>query len=263
MHANRKPLYLNGLARPTDSLGSSNLKRNYTFANFVTGKVNEFARDLGLQVAKQPVAPIANPLVIVGGKGLGKTHLLHAIGNQMCKANPDARIRYIHSRIFLDTVVLADRSMEFEVFRQQFHPLGLLLLDDIHCLNGKLRAQEKLHQVFNALISNRKKIVITSSCLVGEIENMSPQLAGHFTSGMAVKLEQPDIEFRRAILHAKAAEDNILLEDEVAIYLAHIDIPSVREIETILRRIVAASRYLDTPISLWLVKEALKGIYEL
>lgn len=263
MYASRNPFCFNGLALPMDNLGSSRLNQNFTFANFVSGRANKFARGVGLQAAEHPGMPNNNPLVIVGREGLGKTHLLHAIGNQMRKANPVARIKYAHSLSFVDAVFFAYRNMKFDAFRQRFHSLDLLLLDDIQCLNGKSHSQEELLRVFNALIGNRKQIVVTSRCLIGEMENMNPQLAGCLKSGLNVKLEQPDVEFRRAILHAKAAEENILLDDVVAIYLAHIDLSTVREIEVILQRIVAGSRYLDVPISLKLAKETLKGIYEL
>jgi DNA polymerase III epsilon subunit-like protein len=239
---------------------SSMLNPSFTFSNFVPGKANEFACAMGLKVAANPGIPSSNPLLMMGEAGFGKTHLLHAIGNQMRKAQPDARIRYLQAIDFVAAVVHAYEHKAFDAFKQAFYGLDALMMDDIHYLRNKGHTQEQLLHILEHMAENGKQVVVTSICLAGNIGGMNTQLAGRLESGMTVKLVPPDPEARMAILHAKAAEGNICLDDEMALFLARRDNLNVSEMEGILKHVAARSRHFNTSVSLDLVKEALENL---
>lgn len=237
---------------------SVKLNPGFTFANFVPGKANEFSCAMALKVAVNQEEPFSNPLVIVGETGFGKTHLLHAIGNKMRGDNPNARIRYVHAMAFVDSVVQAYKHKAFDEFKQAFDSLDLLLLEDLHHLSGKARSQEELLRIFDFMSEHGKRIVITSTCPIKEIDINNPQLAGRLESGMTVHLLQADLTSKMAILHTKGVENNISLDDDVTQYIAERVSSNIREMEGVLRRIVAHSLFFNTPVSIDLAKEMMK-----
>jgi chromosomal replication initiator protein len=230
-----------------------------TFDSFVTGKANQLARAAAIQVANNPGISY-NPLFLYGGVGLGKTHLIHAIGNQVLTENPNARIRYIHAEQYVRDVVTAYQRKGFDEFKRYYHSLDLLLIDDIQFFAGKSRTQEEFFYAFEALIVAKKQIIITSDTYPKEITGMDDRLISRFDSGLTVAVEPPELEMRVAILLKKASQEGVTFSDDVAFFVAKHLRSNVRELEGALRKILAYSRFHGKEITIDVVKDALKDL---
>ena len=230
-----------------------------TFDSFVTGKANQLARAAAIQVASNPGSSY-NPLFLYGGVGLGKTHLIHAIGNQVLADNPNVRIRYIHAEQYVRDVVTAYQRKGFDDFKRYYHSLDLLLIDDIQFFGGKSRTQEEFFYAFEALIAAKKQIIITSDTYPKEITGIDDRLISRFDSGLTVAVEPPELEMRVAILLKKAQQEGVTLSDDVAFFVAKHLRSNVRELEGALRKILAYSRFHGKEITIDVVKEALKDL---
>jgi chromosomal replication initiator protein len=238
---------------------SKRLNPSFTFDSFVTGKANQLARAAAIQVAENP-GTAYNPLFIYGGVGLGKTHLIQAIGNVVHANNPEARISYIHAENYVSDVVRAYQHKAFDEFKRHYHSLDLLLIDDIQFFNGKNRTQEEFFYAFNALIEARKQVIITCDTYPKEIAGMEDRLKSRFGWGLTVAIEPPELEMRVAILLKKAAAEGVALEESVAFFIAKQVRSNVRELEGALKRVFAYARFSGRPIVLELVKESLKDL---
>jgi chromosomal replication initiator protein len=237
----------------------SRVNPDLTFENFVTGKANQLARAAAIQVANNPGVSY-NPLFFYGGVGLGKTHLIHAIGNQVMADQPGARIRYIHAEQYVRDVVTAYQRKGFDDFKHYYHSLDMLLIDDIQFFGGKSRTQEEFFYAFEALIAAKKQIIITSDTYPKEITGMDDRLISRFDSGLTVAIEPPELEMRVAILMKKAESEGVVLNDDVAFFVAKHLRSNVRELEGALRKILAYSRFHGKDITIDVVKEALKDL---
>ncbi|MDA9994346.1 chromosomal replication initiator protein DnaA [Burkholderiales bacterium] len=238
---------------------SPQLNPAFTFNSFVTGRGNQLARAAALQVCDNP-AKAYNPLFIYGGVGLGKTHLVQAIGNVTAEKTPGAKILYIHAEKYVSDVVSAYQHKSFEQFKRFYHSLDLLLIDDIQFFAKKARTQEEFFYLFNALMQSKKQVVMTCDTFPKEISGMEDRLVSRFGSGLTVAIEPPELELRVAILLKKAEEDNLNLSEEVAFFVAtHIQ-SNVRELEGALKRITAYANFTKEPVSVSLAKEALKDL---
>lgn len=237
----------------------SGLNPAFDFDNFVTGKANQLARAAALQVAENPGAAY-NPLFVYGGVGLGKTHLLQAIGNHLRQQNPEARIRYLHAERYVSDVVKAYENKAFDEFKRMYHSLDLLLIDDIQFFAKKSRTQEEFFYAFNSLIESKKQIVISCDTYPKEIADMDERLRTRFSWGLTVAIEPPELEMRVAILLKKAEAQRIVLHEDVAFFIAKQVRSSVRELEGALNRIVAMARFTGHSIDTVLAKEALKDL---
>ena len=231
----------------------------FTFANFVTGKANQLARAAALQVAENPGAAY-NPLFVYGGVGLGKTHLIQAIGNLVLEHNRHAKISYIHAERYVSDVVRAYQHKSFNDFKRYYHSLDLLLIDDIQFFAGKSRTQEEFFYAFNALIEARRQVIITCDTYPKEMQGIEDRLVSRFGWGLTVAIEPPELEMRVAILLKKAEGENVELGEEVAFFIANQIHSNVRELEGALKRVIAYSRFTGQPISVALAKEALKDL---
>lgn len=237
----------------------SRLNPNFTFDTFVTGKANQLARAAALQVAENPGVAY-NPLFVYGGVGLGKTHLVQAIGNVVQQHNKKARIRYIHAEKYVGDVVKAYQHKAFEEFKRYYHSLDVLLIDDIQFFSGKNRTQEEFFYAFNALIEAHKQVIITCDTFPKEIENMEDRLISRFGWGLTVAIEPPELEMRVAILLKKAEQERVLLDENTAFFIAKHIRSNVRELEGALKRVLAYSRFTGQKVTLELAKEALKDL---
>ena len=244
----------NALLRDQSKINSA-----LTFDSFVTGKANQLARAAAIQVASNPGSSY-NPLFLYGGVGLGKTHLIHAIGNQAIADNPNVRIRYIHAEQYVRDVVTAYQRKGFDDFKRYYHSLDLLLIDDIQFFGGKSRTQEEFFYAFEALIAAKKQIIITSDTYPKEITGMDDRLISRFDSGLTVAVEPPELEMRVAILLKKAQQEGVKLNDDVAFFVAKHLRSNVRELEGALRKILAYSQFHGREITIDVVKEALKDL---
>nr|ABB69887.1 DNA replication initiator protein [Nitrosovibrio sp. FJI82]ABB69890.1 DNA replication initiator protein [Nitrosovibrio sp. RY3C] len=237
----------------------SRLNPAFTFDSFVTGKANQLARAGAIQVAERPGVAY-NPLFIYGGVGLGKTHLIQAIGNLVLEQNSQAKVRYIHAEQYVSDVVRAYQHKAFDDFKQYYHSLDLLLIDDIQFFGGKSRTQEEFFYAFNALIEAHKQVIITCDSYPKEISGMEERLVSRFGWGLTVAVEPPELEMRVAILLKKAQLEKIELDESVAFFIAKHIRSNVRELEGALKRVLAYSRFTNHPLSLDLAKEALKDL---
>ncbi|WP_426113773.1 chromosomal replication initiator protein DnaA [Massilia sp. PWRC2] len=237
----------------------SRINTELTFDSFVTGKANQLARAAAIQVANNPGVSY-NPLFFYGGVGLGKTHLIHAIGNQVMADQPGARIRYIHAEQYVRDVVTAYQRKGFDDFKHYYHSLDMLLIDDIQFFGGKSRTQEEFFYAFEALIAAKKQIIITSDTYPKEITGMDDRLISRFDSGLTVAIEPPELEMRVAILLKKANSEGVNFSDDVAFFVAKHLRSNVRELEGALRKILAYSRFHGKDITIDVVKEALKDL---
>ena len=235
------------------------LNATYTFDSFVTGRGNQLARAAAIQVCDNP-AVAYNPLFIYGGVGLGKTHLIQAIGNVIATKTPNAKILYIHAEKYVTDVVNAYQHKSFEQFKRFYHSLDLLLIDDIQFFAKKARTQEEFFYLFNALMQSKKQVIMTCDTFPKEISGMEDRLVSRFGSGLTVAIEPPELELRVAILLKKAEMESIALPEEVAFFVAtHIQ-SNVRELEGALKRISAYANFTKEPVSVLLAKEALKDL---
>jgi chromosomal replication initiator protein len=237
----------------------SRINTDLTFDSFVTGKANQLARAAAIQVANNPGVSY-NPLFFYGGVGLGKTHLIHAIGNQVLQDQPNAKIRYIHAEQYVRDVVTAYQRKGFDDFKHYYHSLDMLLIDDIQFFGGKSRTQEEFFYAFEALIAAKKQIIITSDTYPKEITGMDDRLISRFDSGLTVAIEPPELEMRVAILLKKAKQEGVTFSDDVAFFVAKHLRSNVRELEGALRKILAYSRFHNKDITIDIVKEALKDL---
>ena len=247
------------VADPTPRRDQSRINAALTFDSFVTGKANQLARAAAIQVSNNPGSSY-NPLFLYGGVGLGKTHLIHAIGNQVMQDTPGAKIRYIHAEQYVRDVVTAYQRKGFDDFKRYYHSLDVLLIDDIQFFGGKNRTQEEFFYAFEALIAAKKQIIITSDTYPKEISGMDDRLISRFDSGLTVAVEPPELEMRVAILLKKAHQEGVNFSDDVAFFVAKHLRSNVRELEGALRKILAFSRFHGKDITIDVVKEALKDL---
>jgi len=235
------------------------LNPNLTFDNFVIGKANQLAFAAATQVAELPGASY-NPLFIYGGVGLGKTHLIQAIGNQIKINNPHAKICYMHAERYVSDVVRAYQSNKFEEFKQYYHSLDILLIDDIQFFAGKNKTQEEFFYAFNTLIDSHKQVIMTSDTFPKEIAGLDSRLVSRFGWGLTVAIEPPELEMRVAILLKKAKLSGYVLDESVAFFIAKHVNSNIRELEGALKRVEAYVKFHRRAISVETVKEALKDI---
>jgi chromosomal replication initiator protein len=237
----------------------SRLNPSFTFDSFVTGKANQLARAAAMQVAEHP-GTAYNPLFIYGGVGLGKTHLIQAIGNLVDAHNPQAKIRYIHAEQYVSDVVRAYQHKAFDGFKKYYHSLDLLLIDDIQFFSGKNRTQEEFFYAFNALIDAHKQVIITCDTYPKEITGMEDRLISRFGWGLTVAIEPPELEMRVAILIKKAEAEGVRLPEDLAFFIAKHIQSNVRELEGALKRVLAYANFAGLQLSLELAREALKDV---
>jgi chromosomal replication initiator protein len=235
------------------------LNPDLTFDSFVTGKANQMARAAAEQVAQRPGTSY-NPLFFYGGVGLGKTHLIHAVGAFLLEKNPNAKVRYIHAEQYVSDVVKAYQRKAFDEFKNYYHSLDLLLIDDIQFFSGKSRTQEEFFYAFEALANARKQLIITSDTYPKDMAGFEERLLSRFGSGLTVAIEPPELEMRVAILLKKAEQIQLDMPSDVAFFIAKQLRSNVRELEGALKKVVAFSTFHNQAISLDLVKEALKEI---
>ena len=238
-----------------------NVRVKYTFDNFVEGKSNQLARAAASQVADNPGAAY-NPLFIYGGTGLGKTHLLHAVGNGILQNNPNAKIAYMHSERFVQDMVKALQNNAMEKFKQYYRSVDALLIDDIQFFAGKDRTQEEFFHTFNALLEGNQQIILTSDRYPKEVA-VEDRLKSRFGWGLTIAIEPPELETRVAILKTKAQESNINLADEVAFFIAKRLRSNVRELEGALNRVIANANFTGRAITIDFVREALRDLLAL
>ena len=230
-----------------------------TFATMVEGSANRMGRAAALHVAGS-LGQLYNPLFIYGGVGLGKTHLMHAIGNHLLADRPQARVLYIHAEQFVSDVVKAYQRKTFDEFKSRYHSLDLLLIDDVQFFANKERTQEEFFNAFEALLARKSHIVLTSDTYPKGLADIHERLVSRFDSGLTVAIEPPELEMRVAILINKAAVENTVMPEEVAFFVAKNVRSNVRELEGALRKILAYSRFNQKEISIQLARDALKDL---
>ena len=257
--AARTPAAPRAAADPASPLERARLNRAFTFDSFVTGKANQLARAAAVQVAENPGISY-NPLFIYGGVGLGKTHLLQAIGNHVADQRPQARIRYSHAEQYVTDVVRAYQQKSFDEFKRYYHSLDLLLIDDIQFFSNKGRTQEEFFYAFNALVEAHKQIVITCDSYPKEIAGMEERLISRFGWGLTVAIEPPELEMRVAIVLKKAEVEAVEVPEDIAFFIAKHIRSNVRELEGALKKVLAFARFTGREMSLELAKEALRDI---
>ncbi len=248
------------IAKTNSNYEKTRLIPGFTFSNLIVGKANDLARAASTQVSINPGGSAYNPLFIYGGAGLGKTHLIHAIGNHILDQNPEKIVRYVHAEDYYSDVVRAYQQKSFDVFKRYYRSLDVLLLDDVQFFNGKNRTQEEFFYVFNALIEAKKQIVISCDTYPKDISGLEDRLITRFDWGLTVQIEPPEIEMRVAILKKKAEAEGVVLNDEVAFYIAKHLRSNVRELEGALKKVLAYSSFHGRQIALDLAKEALKDL---
>ena len=233
------------------------LSPKYNFSNYIVGSSNQFAHAAAMAVSNNP-AIAYNPLFIYGAVGLGKTHLLHAIGNNIYKNNPTSRVRYISAESFTVDLIESIKKDKMPYFRKRYRPLDVLLIDDIQFIAGKERTQEEFFYTFNTLYETHKQVVISSDRYPKDLRNMEERLRSRFESGLIVDINAPDLETRVAILYKKAELHNKIIPQDVAIFMASNIKSNIRELEGFLLRIIAYSSFTHREINLELTKEVLK-----
>ncbi|HVE43969.1 MAG TPA: chromosomal replication initiator protein DnaA [Gammaproteobacteria bacterium] len=240
----------------------SNLNKNFTFDNFVEGKSNQLAKAACLQVASHP-AVAYNPLFLYGGVGLGKTHLMHAIGDQIIKDRPTAKVLYLHSERFVAHMVKALQTNTMDEFKRYYRGVDALLIDDVQFFAGKDRTQEEFFHTFNSLLESQQQVILTSDRYPKEISGVEERLKSRFGWGLTVAVEPPELETRVAILMSKAELAHVDLPYEVAFFIAKRIRSNVRELEGALKRVVANAHFTGKAITLDFVKEALRDLLAL
>ncbi len=237
----------------------SNLGPNFTFATFVEGKSNELAKAASRQVAGNPGGTY-NPLFIYGGTGLGKTHLMQAIGNAMLKKTPSVKIIYLHSERFVSEMVKALQHNTINNFKYFYRNADALLIDDIQFFAGKERSQEEFFHTFNSLIESQQQVILTCDRYPKEVEGLEDRLKSRFGWGLTVAVDPPELETRAAILKSKAEQVRVEIPDEVAFFVAKRIQSNVRELEGVLRRLIAHAQFTEKPITMDLAQEALRDL---
>lgn len=246
-------------AAPDAAYEKTRLNSTFTFDTLVTGRANDLARAAANQVALNPGTSY-NPLFVYGGVGLGKTHLIHALGNEVYRQNPNKVIRYVHAEDYYADVVRAYQQKSFDVFKRYYRSLDLLLIDDIQFFNNKNRTQEEFFYAFNALIEAKKQIVITCDTYPKDITGLEDRLISRFDWGLTVAIEPPELEMRVAILKKKAEAERIEISEDVAFLIAKHLRSNVRELEGALKKVLAFARFHGREINLEVAKEALKDL---
>ena len=252
----------NNRPRANNSFVEHNINPMFTFDNFVEGKSNQLAKAASIQVAENP-GTAYNPLFFYGGVGLGKTHLMHAVGNMMLQNKPDARITYIHSERFVSHMVKALQHNAIDAFKQHYRSLDAILVDDIQFFAGKERSQEEFFHTFNALLEEGSQIILSCDRYPKEVEGLEERLRSRFGWGLPVCIEPPELETRVAILQKKAEEANIHLPSEVAFFIAKRIRSNIRELEGAFRRVLATANFTASPVTLEFAKEALRDLIAL
>jgi chromosomal replication initiator protein len=245
-------------ARPT-AAGVHRLNPLLTFDSLVAGRANQMARTAALHVAGAP-GETYNPLFIYGGVGLGKTHLVHAVGNALLKDRPDARVLYLHAEQFISDVVRNYQRKTFDELKSKYHNLDLLLIDDVQFFAGKERTQEEFFNTFEALLAKRAHIIMTSDTYPKGLVDIDERLTSRFDAGLTVAIEPPELEMRVAILIAKAKAEAADMPEDVAFFIAKNVRANVRELEGALRKVLAYSRFTHKDIGIAMAKEALKDL---
>ncbi|MBQ0934196.1 chromosomal replication initiator protein DnaA [Ideonella paludis] len=230
-----------------------------TFDTLVAGRANQMARTAALHVAGAPGA-MYNPLFIYGGVGLGKTHLVHAVGNQLLKDNPNARVLYLHAEQFISDVVKNYQRKTFDELKAKYHQLDLLLIDDVQFFAGKERTQEEFFNAFEALLAKKAHIIMTSDTYPKGLVDIDERLTSRFDSGLTVAIEPPELEMRVAILLSKAKAEGTPLPEDVAFFVAKNVRANVRELEGALRKVLAYAKFSHKEITIHLAREALKDL---
>jgi chromosomal replication initiator protein len=237
----------------------SSLIADFTFSNFVPGKANQLARAAALQVAEHPGTSY-NPLFIYGGVGLGKTHLIHAVGNLIMTQHPRAKVRYLHAAQYISDVIRAYQQKSFDEFKRYYHSLDMLLIDDIQFFTGKDRTQEEFFYAFNALIEAHKQLIITCDTYPKDLAGIDERLKSRFSWGLSIAIEPPEQEMRVAIILKKAEAVSVKLSEEVAFFIAKHIKSNVRELEGALKSVMAYARFNGKSINLDSAKEALRDL---
>jgi len=237
----------------------SSLISEFTFDNFVAGKANQLARAAALQVAEHPGTSY-NPLFVYGGVGLGKTHLIHAVGNYVLAHQPRLRVRYLHAAQYISDVVRAYQQKSFDQFKKYYHSLDLLLIDDIQFFTGKDRTQEEFFYAFNALIEAHKQVIITCDTYPKDLAGIDERLKSRFSWGLTVAIEPPEQEMRVAIILKKAEAVGVQVAEDVAFFIAKHIRSNVRELEGALKSVAAFARFSGKDVTLDSAKEALKDL---
>ncbi|OYV78800.1 MAG: chromosomal replication initiation protein DnaA [Ferrovum sp. 21-44-67] len=250
------------LTEPQQTPYPSKLNPQFTLDNFIAGKANQLARAAAIQVAENP-GQAYNPLFIYGGVGLGKTHLIQAIGNEVVRRNPKARVKYVHAEKYVSDVVRTYQHKSFDSFKKEYHSLDVLMVDDIQFFGGKTRTQEEFFFAFNALVESHKQVIIACDSFPREIMGMEERLISRFGWGLTVAVEAPELEMRVAILINKAKQQHIDLNEDVAFFIAKHIRSHVRELEGALKRVQAYSGFKNEPITLLSAKESLKDLLAL
>jgi chromosomal replication initiator protein len=248
-----------GASPPEPPANLTRLNPTLTFDNLIEGSANRMARAASLHVANMPGA-LYNPLFIYGGVGLGKTHLMHAIGNQLLSQRPLAKVLYIHAEQFVSDVVRAYQRKTFDEFKHRYHNLDLLLIDDVQFFANKERTQEEFFNAFEALLTRKSHIVMTSDTYPKGLTNIHERLVSRFDAGLTVALEPPELELRVAILINKTQAEGLVMPEDVAFFVAKNVRSNVRELEGALRKILAFSKFNQKEISIALAKESLRDL---
>ena len=243
-------------------ISATHVNSHFTFINFVEGKSNQLARAASVQVGENPGGAY-NPLLLYGGVGLGKTHLMHAIGNAILIKNPHAKVLYLHSERFVADMIRALQTNTINDFKTYYRSLDALLIDDIQFFAGKDRSQEEFFHTFNTLLESQQQIVLTCDRYPKEMSGVEERLKSRLGWGLTVAIEPPDLETRVAILISKAEQTKISLPQEVAFFIAKRIHSNVRELEGVLKRIVAYAQFTGLQITLELVREAIKDVLAL
>jgi len=258
--AQPKPAPLESARRNSDDRPRTN--PNFTFSNFVEGKSNQLARAASMQVAENP-GTAYNPLFLYGGVGLGKTHLMHAVGNLILEKNPKAKVVYLHSERFVADMVKALQHNAINEFKRYYRSVDALLIDDIQFFAGKERSQEEFFHTFNALLEGQRQVILTCDRYPKEVNGLEERLKSRFGWGLTVAIEPPELETRVAILMSKASQAEIDLPHEVAFFIAKRIRSNIRELEGALRRVIANAHFTGRPITLDFAKEALRDLLAL
>ena len=239
---------------------TSSLNPKYTFDSFVTGSSNRFAHAAALAVAEAP-GKVYNPFFIYGGVGLGKTHLMHAIGNRVLHNHPEMRVLYVSSEQFTNEIIRSIQEGTAELFRQKYRSIGVLLVDDIQFLSGKQSTQEEFFHTFNTLHDAQKQIILSSDRPPREVQKLEDRLRSRFEWGLITDIQAPDLETRIAILNKKATIDHYSVPNDVLVYIASRIDSNIRELEGALTRVVAYASLIGRPVTTELVAEALKDVF--
>ncbi len=248
-----------GQNRPDRKRRNSSLNPNFTFDNFVEGKSNQLGRAASMQVAANPGSGY-NPLLIYGGVGLGKTHLMHAVGNMIAQRQPEAEVIYLHSERFVAEMVKALQHNTINDFKRYYRSVNALLIDDIQFFAGKERSQEEFFHTFNALLEGGQQVIMTCDRYPKEVDGLEERLKSRFGWGLPVSIEPPELETRVAILMKKAQLSGVELPNEVAFFIAKRIRSNIRELEGALRRVMANAEFTGRPITLEFAKEALRDL---